>query len=84
MGSPGWTVEVDRQARTVDLVLQDGSILNGRVVGVRETNADDNHDRRRPYRLTEVGAATLQAQLDAQRRVAEVGLRRLAQGWGLT
>ena len=38
--------------------------------------------RRRPYRLTEVGVATLQAQLDAQRRVADVGLRRLAQGWG--
>ena len=34
-------------------------------------------------RLTEVGAATLQAQLDVQRRVADVGLRRLAQGWGL-
>ena len=30
------------------------------------------------------GAATLQAQLAAQRRVADVGLRRLAQGWGLT
>ena len=44
----------------------------------------ESHDRRRPYRLTEVGAATLQAQLDAQRRVADVGLRRLAQGWGLT
>ena len=42
----------------------------------------ESHDRRRPYRLTEVGAATLQAQLDAQRRVADVGLRRLAQGWG--
>src|SRR6266699_5205656 len=44
----------------------------------------ESHDRRRPYRLTAVGAATLQAQLDAQRRVADVGLRRLAHGWGLT
>ena len=43
----------------------------------------ESHDRRRPYRLTPVGAATLRAQLDAQRRVADVGLRRLAQGWGL-
>ncbi len=33
--------------------------------------------------ITEVGAATLQAQLDAQRRVADIGLRRLAQGWGM-
>ena len=44
----------------------------------------ESHDRRRPYRLTAVGAATLRAQLDAQRRVADVGLRRLAHGWGLT
>ena len=42
----------------------------------------ESQDRRRPYRLTAVGATTLQAQLDAQRRVANVGLRRLAQGWG--
>ena len=42
----------------------------------------ESQDRRRPYRLTAVGAMTLQAQLDAQRRVADVGLRRLAQSWG--
>ena len=42
----------------------------------------ESPDRRRPSRLTAAGATTLQAQLDAQRRVADVGLRRLAQGWG--
>ena len=42
----------------------------------------ESQDRRRPYRLTAAGATTLQAQLDAPRRVADVGLRRLAQGWG--
>jgi len=42
----------------------------------------ESHDRRRPYQLTAVGAATLRAQLDAQRRVADVGLRRLTQSWG--
>jgi hypothetical protein len=42
----------------------------------------ESHDRRRAYQLTEVGAVTLRAQLDAQRRVADVGLRRLAQGRG--
>ena len=42
----------------------------------------ESQDRRRPYRLTAAGATTLQAQLDTQRRVADVGLRRLAQGWG--
>ena len=42
----------------------------------------ESHDRRRPYRLTAVGARVLRAQLDAQRKVADVGLRRLASGWG--
>jgi DNA-binding PadR family transcriptional regulator len=36
--------------------------------------------RRRPYRLTPSGAAALQEQLSSQRRVAEVGLRRLSAG----
>jgi DNA-binding PadR family transcriptional regulator len=39
-------------------------------------------DRRRPYRLTATGAAALRAHLDAQRRVADLGLRRLAGSWG--
>jgi DNA-binding PadR family transcriptional regulator len=34
-------------------------------------------ERRRPYRLTATGAAALAAQLDQQRRIAAVGLRRL-------
>ena len=38
-------------------------------------------DRRRPYRLTSTGAAALRAHLANQRRVTEIGLRRLAQGW---
>ena len=44
----------------------------------------ESHDRRRPYRLTAVGARALRAHLDGQRRVADLGLRRLASGWGLT
>jgi DNA-binding PadR family transcriptional regulator len=43
--------------------------------------AVESHDRRRPYRLTALGAATLRAHLDAQRRVADLGLRRLAGSW---
>jgi DNA-binding PadR family transcriptional regulator len=39
-------------------------------------------DRRRPYRLTAAGATALKAHLDAQRAVADVGLRRLAVNWG--
>jgi hypothetical protein len=40
-------------------------------------------DRRRPYRLTAVGATILQAHLDAQRRVTDTGLRRLKANWGI-
>ena len=43
-----------------------------------------SEDRRRPYQLTATGAAALQEHLQTQRRVADVGLRRLAHGWGLT
>jgi DNA-binding PadR family transcriptional regulator len=35
-------------------------------------------DRRRPYKLTAVGATALRAHLADQRQVAEIGLRRLA------
>ena len=37
-----------------------------------------NDRRRRPYRLTAEGAVALRAHLDSQRRIADVGLRRLA------
>jgi DNA-binding PadR family transcriptional regulator len=50
--------------------------------GLIEALASD--DRRRPYQLTAAGAQALQAQLQAQRHVAEVGLRRLAGHRGLT
>ncbi|SRR6266567_4601571 len=39
-------------------------------------------DRRKPYQLTAMGATALRAHLDDQRRVADVGLRRLAGSWG--
>lgn len=39
-----------------------------------------SEDRRRPYRLTVRGAEALRTQLDEQRRVAEIGLRRLELG----
>jgi DNA-binding PadR family transcriptional regulator len=42
----------------------------------------ESDDRRRPYRLTAAGAVALQAHLDTQRRVTEVGLRRLHAHWG--
>jgi DNA-binding PadR family transcriptional regulator len=41
-----------------------------------------SEDRRRPYQLTASGALALRAHLADQRRVAEVGLGRLARSWG--
>ena len=45
--------------------------------------AVESHDRRRPYRLTATGAVALSTYLQSQRKVAEVGLRRLAGNWAL-
>jgi DNA-binding PadR family transcriptional regulator len=53
-----------------------------RLHGQGLIEAVESSDRRRPYRLTAVGAAALRAHLDAQRRVADTGLRRLATNWG--
>jgi DNA-binding PadR family transcriptional regulator len=53
-----------------------------RLEGQGLIEALDSEDRRRPYQLTAAGAQALRAHLADQRRVAEVGLRRLARGWG--
>jgi DNA-binding PadR family transcriptional regulator len=50
--------------------------------GLIEAVASD--DRRRPYRLTAAGARALHAHLQAQRHVADVGLRRLSGSWGVS
>jgi DNA-binding PadR family transcriptional regulator len=41
---------------------------------------DSDDDRRRPYRITPAGSDALNVQLSEQRRVANIGLRRLARG----
>ena len=55
-----------------------------RLEGQGLIQALESDDRRKPYRLTAVGATALRAHLDDQRRVADVGLRRLARSWGLS
>jgi DNA-binding PadR family transcriptional regulator len=40
----------------------------------------DSDDRRRPYRLTAAGATVLSDELSAEKRVVDVGLKRLALG----
>jgi DNA-binding PadR family transcriptional regulator len=52
-----------------------------RLEGKGLIEALETEDRRRPYRLTGVGASALKAHLAAQRKVADVGLRRLAGSW---
>jgi DNA-binding PadR family transcriptional regulator len=52
-----------------------------RLEGQGLIEALESQDRRRPYRLTAAGALALRVHLDDQRRVADVGLRRLAGGW---
>ena len=47
--------------------------------GLIEPVASDD-ERRRPYRITPTGTEALRAQLSEQRRVADVGLRRLSGG----
>jgi DNA-binding PadR family transcriptional regulator len=44
--------------------------------GLIEPVASDD-ERRRPYRITPAGTEALRAQLSEQRRVADIGLRRL-------
>ncbi len=53
-----------------------------RLEGQGLIEAVESGDRRRPYRLTAVGAEALRNHLAAQRHVADLGLRRLAGGWG--
>ena len=50
----------------------------GRLEGQGFIEPVPSDDRRRPYRLTAAGATALRAHLDDQRRVADIGLGRLA------
>lgn len=52
-----------------------------RLEGQNLIEAVPSDDRKRPYKLTAGGAAALRAHLNAQRQVADVGLRRLARSW---
>ncbi len=42
----------------------------------------ESEDRKRPYKLTAVGAEALRSHLATQRKIADLGLRRLAGTWG--
>jgi DNA-binding PadR family transcriptional regulator len=53
-----------------------------RLENLRLIEALESEDRRKPYRLTALGAAALREHLETQREVANLGLRRLQDGWG--
>lgn len=53
-----------------------------RLEGQGLIEALESQDRRRPYQLTAAGAAALRSHLADQRRVADIGLDRLARTWG--
>jgi DNA-binding PadR family transcriptional regulator len=52
-----------------------------RLEGQHLIEALPSEDRRRPYQLTASGAAALRQHLADQRRVADLGLRRLSTNW---
>jgi DNA-binding PadR family transcriptional regulator len=67
-----------------DVRLAPGTLYEAlsRLEGQGLIQSVESNDRRRPYKLTAVGAEALRNHLDAQRRIADVGLRRLAGTWG--
>jgi DNA-binding PadR family transcriptional regulator len=70
--------------RFADVRLAPGTMYEAlsRLEGQGLIEAVESDDRRRPYQLTAVGAEALRSHLAAQRRIADVGLRRLAGSWG--
>src|ERR1700733_6218543 len=70
--------------RFADVRLAPGTLYEAlsRLEGQGLIASIESADRRRPYRLTAVGAEALRSHLAAQRRIADLGLRRLAGTWG--
>jgi len=65
-----------------EVTLRPGTLYGAlsRLEAMELIESLEGDGRRRPYRLTHAGAGALQAQLAAQRRVANVGLARLSTG----
>jgi len=70
--------------RFADVRLAPGTLYEAlsRLEGQGLIRSVESDDRRRPYELTALGADALRGHLAAQRRIADVGLRRLAGTWG--
>ena len=70
--------------RFAEVRLAPGTLYEAlsRLEGQGLIESVESDDRRRPYKLTAVGAEALRSHLATQRRIADVGLRRLAGTWG--
>ena len=70
--------------RFADVRLAPGTLYEAltRLEGQGLIESVESDDRRRPYRLTAMGAEALRAHLATQRKIADVGLQRLAGTWG--
>ena len=70
--------------RFAEVRLAPGTLYEAlsRLEGQGLIESVESDDRRRPYKLTAVGAEALRDHLAAQRRIADLGLRRLAGTWG--
>jgi DNA-binding PadR family transcriptional regulator len=70
--------------RFADVRLAPGTLYEAlsRLQGQGLIEAVESDDRRRPYRLTAQGAEDLRAHLANQRKIADLGLQRLAGTWG--
>src|SRR3954466_13777537 len=79
----GWALTKDVE-EFAGVRLAPGTLYEAlnRLEGQGLIEAVPSEDRRRPYRLTATGAAALQEHLAAQRRIADVGLRRLRASGG--
>jgi DNA-binding PadR family transcriptional regulator len=80
----GYALTKDIQ-RFADIHLAPGTLYAAldRLVDGGLVEGLEAEGRRRPYRITGLGATVLQAHLEAQRRVVNTGLRRLALGGAL-
>jgi len=79
----GYALTKDIEA-FADIRLAPGTLYEAlaRLQGQGLIEALESEDRRRPYRLTGAGAAALETHLHDQRRVVDIGQRRLREGWG--
>ena len=79
----GWALTKDIET-FAGVRLAPGTLYEAlnRLEGLGLIEAVPSDDRRKPYKLTAVGASALREHLARQKRLVEVGLSRLSAKWG--